>query len=550
MELRKRKWPNEFHHSPQPASEAPKLQKHGLTIVLSHIIYMLLPYPILTDHNLDYSARPAKRRSTRITAAQQAQTQKKQPTIRLCGECKERPHKSVLQKSQPALDILKKRKTSKSPLQISIVLFIADRIARIPFETYQIQGHEYPTEEGAAPREQARKSLRVDQSEQGVSTIYSCPQCSFPCWICNSATIPQEPVPDVAQVVEEEAEEQDPMDSRTTTSGATQTTKSSTKRNRNDGLKYIGPKEKDFEMCILGAINCFLKKSLASSYSRPEDVPDSSLQQKSKLDATQVFLDIDQSEIPKMINQIQWFDDRAYDETTLTMDIARYFAPTDYYVSLDGPETVVSLCRYKWKPGKALQGPSIPIKSGYTYDWDIEPDMTYMVSVNLFPEDIRERMHTPDLLCVLAEPAGVCPYLTFEFKCAEKTGNKAEARCQIAAASLLWIYQRKQIRDMLQLSNTSDLRHYSIIIISTVFYVWVTLIDGSRFWVRNLDEGYLNKSEGIEKYVKWWNAIHTWGLGAHAQSFKKDVEALWEKKQGNRVAIAPTPPLSEDRAAP
>lgn len=68
----------------------------------------------------------------------------------------------------------------------------------------------------------------------------------------------------------------------------------------------------------------------------------------------------------------------------------------------------------------------------------------------------------PDLDWLLAEPAGVCPYLTFELKCAEKLGKDSDAKYQISVASILWLQQRKKLKDKLNSSDFSDLRHYYI----------------------------------------------------------------------------------------
>ncbi|MCJ1392269.1 hypothetical protein MMC18_005136 [Xylographa bjoerkii] len=544
MELRKRNCPKEFYLSPQRAPKNPKSQKR--------------------DHQDGRDGR-TNRRSGRIVALQQSQAQKKQPTSQFCDGFKPRAQKSKLQEPKPAFKTSKARKGRRKPSgphDIEGLQEQTKRKAGAALEraqnTVQRSLHLSPNPRNKRRRLPAPVQEVVGElghSNHGNSTVYRCPQCAFPCWICNSATILQEPVPSIEEDVEEEIEENDPMAASSAT--ALSITSSNKKRNRNDGLIFIGPKETGFETFILGAINCFLDDGSDEecSYLTAEDIPDSSLEQKLKLTATDVFLNIDNPTATKRATHISRFHKRAYDETTLTMDIARYLAPTDYYTYRNGPETVVSLCRYKWKPGKSIQGPSVPIKSGYTYDWEIEPDMTYMVSVNLFKRDIRERMYTPDLTCVLAEPDGVCPYLTFEFKCAEKNGKETQARCQIAAASLFWIYQRKQIRDMLlssdnTVSNVNDLRHYSIILISTNYQVWLTQIEGNRYVVRKIYSGSLNTAENLQTYVKWWNAIHTWGLGAYAQSFKKDVEALWEKKQGNTLATTITPPLSETLASP
>ncbi|MCJ1437753.1 hypothetical protein MMC27_007140 [Xylographa pallens] len=95
-----------------------------------------------------------------------------------------------------------------------------------------------------------------------------------------------------------------------------------------------------------------------------------------------------------------------------------------------------------------------------------------------------------------------------------------------------------------------DLQHYSIALNSTAFQIWLTKYERGKYVVRLLDAGLLYNAGGVEQYVKWWNAIHMWGLGPNAQSFKRDVEALWEKNKKNASTAAMTPPVSENQAAP
>jgi hypothetical protein len=66
--------------------------------------------------------------------------------------------------------------------------------------------------------------------------------------------------------------------------------------------------------------------------------------------------------------------------------------------------------------------------------------MIYMVATTLFEEDLRSALIRPDLDWLLDEPAGVCPHLTVELKCAEKSGKDSDAKYQISAASVLWLY--------------------------------------------------------------------------------------------------------------
>ena len=88
-------------------------------------------------------------------------------------------------------------------------------------------------------------------------------------------------------------------------------------------------------------------------------------------------------------------------------------------------------------------------------------------------------------------------------------------------------------------TNIRYLRYLSIVVLADRY-------DALQFEKR---QGSLADSDGVHKYVEWWNAIHRWGLGPNAQSFKKDVEALWGHKQKDESDTIATKRISEDRAA-
>ena len=169
-----------------------------------------------------------------------------------------------------------------------------------------------------------------------------------------------------------------------------------------------------------------------------------------------------------------------------------------------------------------------------------------MLALNIFDDQLHDAIRGTQLSWLRADAYGICPYLTLEFKCAEKTGKDSDAKCQIAVASVVWLNEWRRLKNKLGISNFSELRHYSIIITSLSFHIWLSSFNGQEFIVRQIARGGLDEQEGLEKYMKWWNAIHKWGLGPHAQSFKKDVEALWKIMQES-VLLELTPPRSEDK---
>ena len=213
----------------------------------------------------------------------------------------------------------------------------------------------------------------------------------------------------------------------------------------------------------------------------------------------------------------------------------------DWYGSVG----IASLRRRGLKVSKG--GPALRVQQGYTYDWEIVPDSTYMLGLNLFDDQLRDAIRGPQLNWLRADPYGICPYLTLEYKCAEKSGKDSDAICQIAVASVIWLNEWKKLKTKLGKSNLSELRHYSIVITSLSFHVWLNSFDEQKFTIRQIARGGLDDPEGVGKYMKWWNAIHKWGLGLHAQFFKQDVEALWQAMQEG-VVLGLTPPRSEDGA--
>ena len=143
----------------------------------------------------------------------------------------------------------------------------------------------------------------------------------------------------------------------------------------------------------------------------------------------------------------------------------------------------------------------------------------------MFNANDRSDLKSKACECWLAERDSVCPYLTIEYKSSEKTGKKSHAMYQTAAASMLWLHQRKQIRDALSRS-LDDLRHYAITIFDADYSISETHFRGVQYHIRTLADGKLTKIDDLKGYIKWSNAIHTWGLGPNATSFKEDIQEL------------------------
>jgi len=225
------------------------------------------------------------------------------------------------------------------------------------------------------------------------------------------------------------------------------------------------------------------------------------------------------------------YQGRRYDEHALSILCHDSIVLRDRFINTlsGGSECVTaSVRRDKWRPRK--EGPSV-LGGVYTYDWNIEPDTTYAVSTNMFDPEDREELELKPWHRWLAEENAACPYLTIEYKCSEKTGKRSDATYHTAAASLLWLYQCKRIRDELNLP-LDKLRHYSITTYDSTYTISEAFCRGTSYHLQMLATGNLTEMDSLLKYIEWSNAIHAWGLGPNALSFKEDIETLIKLKRG------------------
>ena len=365
---------------------------------------------------------------------------------------------------------------------------------------------------------------------------YRCPRCTFPCWLCHRKGVPKRIKSETSDEKRKTSDEEESDMSEAENSNSISKS-SKNKRKRTDGLTYLGPKDNNFETCILRPIGVRIRAldTPSTSESLPDDgVPDDPSQH------CQIHLEIDDSVATRISAQFRHYHHRKYDEVALTQLMTKWLARSDDYIDPDGSMTVSSLRRDIWKPRK--QGPELnpALWTMYTYDWDIVPDITYMLTINLFKDEVREALRQPTTLHWLAaEPLGVCPYLTFELKCAEKTGKDSEAECQISVASVLWLAQWERLKHELSSNDFSDLRHYSIVVNSLDYQIWVTRLENSTYSVAKIADGSFVNPDGVKQYAKWSNAIHKWGLGTNARAFKRDVEDLWKRKSSGAGLMAP-----------
>ena len=317
----------------------------------------------------------------------------------------------------------------------------------------------------------------------------------------------------------------------------TSSTSSSKKRERylEDGMVYVGPKDEDFKTVILHPLGVVIPGSLLER-AKPIDIFGLQL---SNPDSHTIICKSDK-ELEAIMRDFVVYEAERYDEHTLCTICYASIVPRDPFhhttLSGEGPSKPTSVRRDYWKPKKA--GPSLPVGAStydwdnkpsttYTYDWDIKPATTYAVSMQMF--DVRDRYAlVADSQRWLAASTAACPYLTIEYKCSETNGRRSHAMYQNAAASVLWLHQRKQIREALG-RTLDDLKHFSIIIFDRNFEIWEARFKFGYYYVHQLTRGFLTKLGDLKHYIEWNNAIHTWGLGPNASSFKEDMAIVLER---------------------
>ena len=371
---------------------------------------------------------------------------------------------------------------------------------------------------------------------------WHCSNCGIPCWGCFSR--PEVP-PDLASLNEEKDSDQLKMASSPPTQGAqssaTQNSASTslTKKRKffeEHGLKLVGPRDPLFKDHILNPLGVRISR-LQPAGITPKDI----FGEQKTIPKSRVILNKGDAELMEIAVDFAQWRRRRYDEHALTLMCSDSVVPRDRWIGVpnsgEDENIRTSVRRDKWKPRK--EGPSVP-SDRYAYDWDLEPDTTYGVSIRMFDVEHRWELESPDCHPWLAESESmVCPYLTIEYKCTEKTGKASDATYQNAAASILWLYQRKRIREELKL-KFDDLKHFSVSIVDENFTIWEAGFQSDSHNLREVANGNAALLDGVKSYVEWNNAIHTWGLGANTDSFKKDIEALLEKRRSRRTL--PTPP--------
>ena len=207
------------------------------------------------------------------------------------------------------------------------------------------------------------------------------------------------------------------------------------------------------------------------------------------------------------------------------LDDGEAFENEEELVVKDQEPIITSVRRDKWKPRK--QGPSMP-ESRFVYDWELEPDTSYAVSIRMFNLEYRKKLHSDAFQSWVAEQdVAVCPYLTVEYKCSGKGGKQTQATNQAIAAAVLWLYQRKNLRNTIGRAY-NGLSHFLITIVDSIYVISEGRLKGNEYIMREQVTGDFTRIDDLRLYIEWSNAIHAWGLGANARTFKEDIETLVE----------------------
>ena len=365
---------------------------------------------------------------------------------------------------------------------------------------------------------------------------WHCPSCGLPCWRCHSTAGAPPDLPRLHKEASTPQSMEPPSVPASAISYTSTTLTKKRKRSEEAGLIYIGPRDKGFKQHVLDAFPVNLEASEAS------DVAQHSIFDiKSPNPPSRVFIHREPEDLNEIIHDFKQYELRGCNENALISVCSDSIIQRDRFIAnnlSDNTQVIKSVRKDKWKPGK--QGPPVP-GNKYTYDWDIEPDTTYAVSINMFSaEDRRKLLQIESKQEWLGDDDAVCPYLTVEYKSGEKGGKQSHARYQTVAAAMLWLYQLKRILDALD-KPLDSVRHYLITIVDAAYTISIAGLNSGGYEIATLVEGNLKKMNELEEYIRWSNAIHSWGLGTHATSFKKNIKQLLQHEQSQSPLATPEP---------
>lgn len=369
---------------------------------------------------------------------------------------------------------------------------------------------------------------------------WSCPNCGRHCWLCELPAVP----PERLELTDEEelqrtrmAFELAPSTTRSSSS------KSLSKKRKNDhytqlGVTFVGPRDQKFKDFILDPLGVYWADRPRSKGKPPLFLSSNPLPQ------SRVIIKSDDKDLERIMMDFTECKSRQYDEHSLVSICCDSIILRDGWVEnalanrKDQELIITSVRRDKWKPQK--QGPPLP-ESRLVYDWDLEPDTTYAVSIKMFNSEYRRKLHLDAFQSWVAEKdVSVCPYLTVEYKSSEKGGKEAQATNQAIAAAVLWLYQRKDLRKAVG-DASNGLNHFMITLVDSNYVISEARLEGDEYIMHRHIKGDLTWVDDLRLYIEWSNAIHAWGLGANASSFKKDIETLAKLRSAQAPSDLPAP---------
>ena len=207
----------------------------------------------------------------------------------------------------------------------------------------------------------------ADTSSQTNTSNIVCNRCSFPCWRCTVEVATLHP--SSTHQSEEVYDKTMPESSQT---------KSSAKRKRSSS--HCDPKHPQFGGKILPEI------PLIITWLRKKHINEGIPNKETGFDTnSKVLLDFTETtKVKKIIASINQIAVLALDETNLRAVLVRDLTPTDLLISKDDPDIEkVSLCLSNWEHHSIVQ-PKI-VNGEFSFDWVLQPDLTYMSSINAFP---------------------------------------------------------------------------------------------------------------------------------------------------------------------
>ena len=342
----------------------------------------------------------------------------------------------------------------RAPVLLSIVFHMdPNRNPRAQHQTPQpISGKKRQRSPSPPPKtDSKRQALSADRSPTPKSPTpkpckpvrsednWYCPNCGHRCWLCklSPAAPPEQP-----ELGDEEERQRTRMASDDTPSTTdTPSIAPSSKKRKKDhytllGIKFVGPRDQDFKYHILNALGVIWAKPPQMNSKPPLFLRSQPLPQ------SKVMIRGDDRDLAGITMDFREYKARPYDEHALStlcwdsiilrdkwvenvLDDGEAFENEEELVVKDKEPIITSMRRDKWKPQK--QGPPMPEGSRFIYDWELEPDTSYAVSIRMFNLEYRKKLHLDAFQSWVAEQdVAVCPYLTVEYKCSGKGGKQTQ----------------------------------------------------------------------------------------------------------------------------